>query len=73
MIYPTSLKLFMKRKSEGKSYLHNARYTAADCKHLAPVSLLAPGDRPPSVSLAATSASLNRRLLLLLLQCVCNE
>jgi len=58
---------------ERDNNLHNARYTAAGCKHLAPVSLLTPGDRPPTVRLAVASASLNRRRLLLLLQCARNE
>jgi hypothetical protein len=72
IIYHTSFEPFA-RRTEGKSNLHNTGYSTTCCEHLAPVSLLTPGDRPPTVSLTATGASLHHRLLLLLLQRVRNE
>ena len=73
IIYRASLSDRKKKKRKRKSNLHNARHAAAGCEHFAPISLLTPGDRPPAIGLAATSASLRQWLLLLLLQRVRNE
>jgi len=73
IIYDTPVSAFREKGNEWKSNLHNARHAAAGREHLTPVSLLAPRDRPPTVGLAASCASLDRRLLLLLLQRGRNE
>ena len=70
---PQCLQWFVTKKKGENENLHNARHAAAGCKHLAPVLLLTPGDRPAAIGLAAASTSLQWRLLLLLLQRVRNE
>lgn len=68
MIFDDHVSAFREKRNEGKGYLHNSRHATAGREHLAPVSLLAPRDRPSTVGLAISCASLHRRLLLLLLQ-----
>jgi hypothetical protein len=72
MIYRSTLESSVTEKKGENENLHNARHAAAGCKHLAPILLLTPGDRPSAIGLAAASASLQWRLLLLL-QRVRNE
>jgi hypothetical protein len=71
IIYHAAFQPLVKKGIEGerwnKSYLHNTRHAAAGREHLTPVPLLTPRNRPPTVGLAASGASLYSRLLLLLL------
>jgi hypothetical protein len=73
IIYDHPVSAFREKENEGKIDLDNARHAAAGREDLTPVSLLAPRDRPPTVGLATSCASLDGGLLLLLLQRGGNE
>ena len=63
IIYDTPVSAFREMRNEWKSDLHNATHAAADREHLTPVSLLAPRERPPTVGLTASCASLDVRVV----------